>query len=247
MPFWGTFTSTFGSGRSYRSPTAPGPQEPLQTYDGVNYTSLSLPAGVSINTNNTKLTDRSLEFDGTHQAGSLVFDLTAAFGLQNSITIESWVYFTNINRMPWSVENGVQAGGIYSTSSPPVIGFYQVDRTGTGGASNTGTSASFSLNQWVLVTTEIEYNGSTTRARRYVNGALGSTFGPIGVAGDKDYSMPGMPTLVLGNFGNSGTIYRFSGFLGPIKVSRGLLYNSSTAPVATAPWTEDTDTILILQ
>lgn len=248
MPFWSTFTPSFGAGRRIRKIT-PIPAQPTL----VNMSALVLPSGVTLNTANTIFTGRSLEFDGTQVAGSLDFDLTAEFGLQNSITIDAWIYYTTSSdsKIPWTVENVNQFGGpmTFNQSGTRKLGWYQNDRTARFGSSLSG-GASMTTDQWSLVSCEIEYNGTTTRARRYFNGTSNITAGVgdynVGVAGDNDYSMPGMPTFVLGNSGNSN-FFKFVGLIGPIRISRGLRYNSTSSAVATAAWELDDDTIVIIQ
>lgn len=212
-----------------------------------NMTSLSLPSGVTLDTDVYQFTGRSLSFDGTQTSGSLDFDISSLFGTQNTITIETWVYLTSssLNSAgPWSVVNGTQTGApqlrVGST-----MGFYMTSRPGTE-ASQSLNGAPISLDQWILITHELEYNGTdTTRIRTYVDGtAFGTDFSFS--AGGTDYSMPGFPQLTLGNFG-AAVFNKYIGRIGPTKVSRTLLYNSTSCTVPTAQFAPDSDTIVIIQ
>lgn len=219
--------------------------------DFVDMATLTLPSGVTLNTSNTKFTEQSLEFDGTQVvSGDLTFDLTARFTQQDSITIETWIYTPSGSNddAPWSIVNNLQRSApIIITSSSDgvtkVFGWYQLDRTGSSGSSALYGPAVV-YDQWSLLTIEIEYNGSTTRVRRYLNGSTqGLPDNTLGVSGSTDYSMPGMPSLVLGNNG----VGKWTGLIGPTKISKGILYNSTTCTVPTAEWVADDNTILIIQ
>lgn len=214
---------------------------------------LSLQSGVTLDTSNTKFTGQSLRFDGTQISGNLNFNIEALFGKQNSITVECWVYApAAMSVFPWSVYNGPQSAGpeLYFITSTYKWAWYGSNRTGIYGSFNQNGPVAL-IDFWQLLTVELEYDGAnSTRVRRYFNGTKNPAGDQIlSIAGSDDYSIPGFPGFSLGNYGTSTstTFGKWQGNIGPTRVSRGLLYNSTTCTVPTTAFTQTGDTILIVQ
>lgn len=228
--------------------------------------SLSLPSNVSLDTTNTYLTNQSLFFDGSQDSLILGidFDLTTAYGLQTTITVDTWVYVNSAasSMTPWCLVNEDQYIAPFLHQTFPVsdilrAGWLSIDTTGSSGASGPFGPA-VAIHQWILLSHEIEYDGSVTRVRRYVNGnsniSIGSGDANLTVVGGANYAMPGLPTLVLGGYyipqqGETPPrlFGKFNGLIGLMRVSRGLRYNSTTYSVVPEIWTPDDDTILIIK
>jgi len=178
----------------------------------------------------------SIRFDGT---GYIDYGNAASSALCSNIwnsawTIEGWVYPTSTAGYPGIVGRGISSYDwtLFLNSPTNSVSFVY------GGVYNNG-SATAPVNTWTHVAAT--YDG--TRSNVYVNGALSNSM--VATTTAMAFTPTYNTTIGTYQLGASGSV--FNGNLADVRVSNVARYTGSTYTVPTAPFTTDSNTLLLLK
>jgi hypothetical protein len=209
----------------------------------VSVSTMNLPSGFRRTSSPKKFSNLSFASNGTQSSGPQ-FSLQSQYGVQTQITVEMWV-------------NPVMRGDtIFGVSDPANSMYHGVDymsnsacqwryRAASGSPSGSiGSSAgTLALNTWGLLTAELSTSSNGSMVARWWLNATGN-----GGTWTWQNNAPGH----ISSFGAITFAWwpyapnRFNGVFGPVRVSKGLIYNGSpTVPTSTFQTTADT--LLIIQ
>ena len=184
---------------------------------------------VSSQTSVKKFGAGSIQFDGTGDYLDIVSNDDFAFGVAD-FTIETWIYKTAdtgqeiiFDFRSAATDNAV-AIGIRSVNKPYVYvnGSYEIQ-----------SSTSLSLNNW----NHVAYSREGTTGTLYVNGSS--------VGSWTDTTNYLARPLVIGAL-YTGASTELTGYLDDIRISKGIARYTSAFPVTTTPFTDDTNTVLLV-
>lgn len=211
----------------------------------VAVSSMSLPSGYSRTSNPKKFSNLSFGANGTQTNGPQ-YSLRSQYGNQSQITIEGWIYPKGVT---------YTAAAIFAVSDNSNSMYHALDYTnnnalqlrysGSSGSPNGSigaVSGYLNLNTWGYVTVEMYLSGGTLYIKHWLN-AVGS---------GSSYSYGSASSAYISTFGAitfgwfPSVFHRFNGNWGPLRVSKGLIYNGSPS-LPTTTFSTTTDTLLLIQ
>ena len=207
----------------------------------VSVSAMTLPSGFYSTSSPKKFSNLSFGANGSQSSG-IEYSLQSQYGQQTQITVEMWVNPIVRGDTIFGVSdpaNSIYHGVDYTTNSACQ---WRVITPSTNGAvsSSAGTLA---RNTWGLLTVELSTSSNGPMVARWWLDATGN---------GATWTWQNNAAEHISSFGAitfawwPSNLNRFNGVFGPVRVSKGLIYNGSpTVPTTTFQTTADT--LLIIQ